>query len=129
GEFVPQTWHHGSGAPSPGAWGSRKRGPRGRSRERTNRPRTGLVNRRLPAAVALVAAAALAACTSHSSSGASTGTSSKTGGTAYLLTSKSIVYLDPQRVYGGRTIWLLGRLAVRTLVQYGSDTSKLYPDL
>jgi peptide/nickel transport system substrate-binding protein len=87
------------------------------------------VSRRLLAAVAFVALAALAACTSHSSSGASTGTSSKTGGTAYLLTSKSIAYLDPQRVYGGRTIWLLGRLAVRTLVQYGSDTSKLYPDL
>ena len=72
----------------------------------------------------------LSACTGGGHSAKAAG-AARAGGTAYVLTSKTTTTLDPQRVYAARLIWLLDRLAVRTLVQYGvgSNGAKVYPDL
>jgi peptide/nickel transport system substrate-binding protein len=91
------------------------------------------VKQRLLGAVVSICVLCLSACTSASSHAKSTGTSTRAGGTAYLLTSKTTTSLDPQRVYAARLIQLLRRIAVRTLVQYGARggaaAATLYPDL
>jgi peptide/nickel transport system substrate-binding protein len=89
------------------------------------------VNCRLAVSGLLAGTLALAGCTGGDGTSAKAGGSSKAGGTAYVLTSKTTTTLDPQRVYAARLIWLLDRLAVRTLVQYGAGRggAKIYPDL
>ena len=87
---------------------------------------------RLPAASLLIGGLVLTACTGHHRPAGAAGGSARTGGTAYVLTSKTTTSLDPQRVSAGRIISLLQRLTTRTLVQTGGDGARaatLYPDL
>lgn len=82
------------------------------------------------AAGALFAAAAvsvsLAACGGSSSKDTtSTGaTAGKAGGTLYYLTKRSAEHLDPQRMYIGRDLANLGRIAYRSLVQFPVTTDE-----
>ncbi len=75
------------------------------------------------AAGAFIAAAAvsvsLAACGGSSSEGTtSAGTAGKAGGTLYYLTKRSAEHLDSQRMYIGRDLANMGRIAYRSLVQF-----------
>jgi peptide/nickel transport system substrate-binding protein len=75
------------------------------------------------AAGAFVAAAAvsvsLAACGGSSSNDTtSSAAAGKAGGTLYYLTKRSAEHLDPQRMYIGRDLANMGRIAYRSLVQF-----------
>lgn len=74
------------------------------------------------AAVATVVTIPLAACggggSSSSGSAATGATSSAKGGTLYYLTKRAAEHLDPQRMYIGRDLADMGRIAYRSLVQF-----------